>query len=216
MSLDRRYLGAVLAALTAAASLAACGPTDSGGGTAVAAAPASSTAALEPPAPLPTPTAATASPSTVSAAPSTPARPATTTAPAKTTKAPVSLAGYSATANAQKEIDAALAQAKGDGRRVLLDFGTNECGVCRAVDGLFGKSRIRSTLDASYHVVKIDLANSRTNMAILSRYDHSNGFATPVLIVVDAQNKVVTDTQQTGLPKLTETGFDGFLRQWAK
>ncbi|MCU7825103.1 thioredoxin family protein [Kitasatospora sp. DSM 101779] len=216
MTLDRRSLGAVLAALTAAASLAACGPADSSDG-ATAAAPASTTAvAQDLPAPLPSPTSATpttASPS-ASAAPSRSATAAAST-PAAAAKR-VSLAGYNASANAQKEIDGALALAKSDGRRVLLDFGTNECGVCRAVDGLFAKSRIRSTLDASYHVVKIDLENNRTNMAILGRYDSSHGFSTPVIIVVDAKNSVVTNTNRTGLPKLTETGFDGFLRQWAK
>ncbi|MEW1908837.1 thioredoxin family protein [Kitasatospora sp. NPDC085895] len=216
MSLDRRSLGAVLAALTAAASLAACGPADSSDA-AAAAAPVSAAAPAEDlPSPLPSPT--TAAPTTASpSASATPTRSATASAPpsAAPTKR-VSLAGYNPSANAQKEVDAALALAKSDGRRVLLDFGTNECGVCRAVDGLFAKSRIRSTLDASYHVVKIDLENNRTNMAILGRYDSSHGFGTPVIIVVDAKNTVVTNTNRTGLPKLTETGLDGFLRQWAK
>ncbi|WP_052390543.1 thioredoxin family protein [Streptomyces sp. NRRL B-24484] len=215
MTLDRRSLGAVLAALTAAASLAACGPADSSGGTAAAAAPASApAAALDLPSPPPSPTPAAPATASPSASPA-PARSATASPSAAATRR-VSLAGYNPSANAQKEIDGALAQAKSDGRRVLLDFGTNECGVCRAVDGLFAKSRIRSTLDASYHVVKIDLENNRTNMAILGRYDSSHGFSTPVIIVVDARNTVVTNTNRTGLPKLTETGLDGFLRQWAK
>ncbi|MEV7182299.1 thioredoxin family protein [Kitasatospora sp. NPDC093679] len=216
MSLDRRSLGAVLAALTAAASLAACGPADSSDAAAAAAPVSDAAPAQDLPSPLPSPT--TAAPTTASpSASATPTRSATASAsPSAAPTKRVSLAGYNPSANAQKEIDAALALSKSDGRRVLLDFGTNECGVCRAVDGLFAKSRIRSTLDASYHVVKIDLENNRTNMAILGRYDSSHGFSTPVIIVVDAKNTVVTNTNRTGLPKLTETGLDGFLRQWAK
>ncbi|WP_431678289.1 thioredoxin family protein [Kitasatospora sp. KL5] len=211
MSLARRPLGTVLAALTAAAALAACGPTDSGSSTAAAPPSTAADTAL----PVPPPSPASAEPGTASPSTSAPVRTASPT-PSATRRSTVSLAGYNPKANSQRDIDAALALAKSDGRRVLLDFGTNECGVCRAVDGLFAKSRIRTTLDASYHVVKIDLANSRTNMAILSRYDSSHGFSTPVLIIVDAQGKVVTNTNRTGLPKLTETGFDSFLRQWAK
>ncbi|MEV6209796.1 thioredoxin family protein [Kitasatospora sp. NPDC051914] len=216
MSLARRPLGTVLAALTAAAALAACGPTDSGSSTAAAAPPSTAAGTALP---VLQPSTASAEPGTASPSTSAPVRTASPTAsptPSATKRSTVSLAGYNPKANSQRDIDAALALAKSDGRRVLLDFGTNECGVCRAVDGLFAKSRIRTTLDASYHVVKIDLANSRTNMAILSHYDSSHGFSTPVLIIVDAQGKVVTNTNRTGLPKLTETGFDGFLRQWAK
>ncbi len=171
---------------------------------------------------------ASASPSvSASAAPSsspTPSRARSSSAapkPARTSAAPAPARipgpGYDSSADAQKLIDAALSAAKADGRMVLLDFGANWCGNCKAADKVFAQSQTAAILGASYHLVKIDIGgNNSANSALLRKYSPSGGsYKMPVLIVVDSSGKVRTDTHTTGNPALTAEGINAFLRKWA-
>lgn len=100
---------------------------------------------------------------------------------------------------------------------VLLDFGANWCGNCKAADKVFAQPQTAAILGASYHLVKIDIGgNSSANSALLRKYSPSGGsYKMPVLIVVSPSGKVRTDTHATGNPSLTADGINAFLRQWA-
>ncbi len=100
---------------------------------------------------------------------------------------------------------------------VLLDFGANWCGNCKAADKVFAQPQTAAILGASYHLVKIDIGgNSSANSALLRKYSPSGGtYTMPVLIVVNASGKVRTDTHATGNPSLTAEGINAFLRKWA-
>ncbi|MCX5609908.1 MULTISPECIES: thioredoxin family protein [unclassified Streptomyces] len=224
----------VAAAVVAAGLTAACGPSSqpvgsasvSAGGpssqtlaagtesaSASASAEASPTASASP----------SASASTVSASPS-PSRAQTASAapkPSRTSAAPAPARipgpGYDSSADAQKLIDAALSAAKADGRMVLLDFGANWCGNCKAADKVFAQPQTAAILGDSYHLVKVDIGgNSSANSALLRKYSPSGGtYKMPVLIVVTPSGTVRTDTHATGNPSLTSDGINSFLRKWA-
>ncbi|MEV7611932.1 thioredoxin family protein [Streptomyces sp. NPDC089799] len=151
-----------------------------------------------------------------SAAPArTAAKPArTSTAPKPPAKVPGP--GYP-TADAGKAIDAALRAAKADGRAVLLDFGANWCGNCKAADKVFAQAKTSEVLGSSYHLVKIDIGgNSSANSALLRKYSPGGGtYKMPVLVVVSPSGSVRTDTHVTGNPSLTADGLNSFLRKWA-
>ncbi|MFJ6778866.1 thioredoxin family protein [Streptomyces yangpuensis] len=232
-----RRLPLVAAAVVAAGLTAACGPSSEPAGSAAAATAGQSAQALSG-SQSATPTAetsptASASPS-ASASASASASPTASRAPsgsassgggsakpARTSAAPapakVPGPGYDSSADAQKQIDAALRAAKADGRMVLLDFGANWCGNCKAADKVFAQSQTAGILGASYHLVKVDIGgNSSANSALLRKYSPSGGtYTMPVLVVVSPSGTVRTDTHVTGNPSLTADGINAFLRKWA-
>ncbi|MEU6299125.1 thioredoxin family protein [Streptomyces erythrochromogenes] len=233
-----RRLPLVAAAVVAAGLTAACGPSSGPAGSAAAAPAGQSSQAFPSESPSATasveasPT-ASASPSASASAPAssspTPSRAQTGSAstgggsakPARTSAAPapakVPGPGYDSSADAQKQIDAALRAAKSDGRMVLLDFGANWCGNCKAADKVFAQSQTAGILGASYHLVKVDIGgNSSANSALLRKYSPSGGtYTMPVLVVVSPSGTVRTDTHVTGNPSLTAEGINAFLRKWA-
>ncbi len=128
---------------------------------------------------------------------------------------------YDAAADAEKQIEAALRNAKRDHKRVLLQFGANWCGWCHKLHELFQKDReIRRTLSYEYDVVMIDVNNRngpRRNQAIVEKYGNPVRHGLPVLVVLDADGKQLT-TQETGsLEKGSEhdpVKVLAFLDQW--
>ncbi|MFG2292754.1 thioredoxin family protein [Streptomyces sp. NPDC048603] len=242
-----KRLPLVAAAVVAAGLTAACGPSSSqSAGSAAASVAGQSSEAFPSAAESPiasgspeasasataspsAPASASASPGTGPGSSATPARgktgsaaPARTSAkPARTSAAPKPPAkvpgpGYPA-GDAGKQIDAALRAAKSDGRMVLLDFGANWCGNCKAADKVFGQAKTAEILGSSYHLVKVDIGgNNSANSALLRKYSPSGGtYKMPVLVVVSPSGSVRTDTHVTGNPSLTSDGINSFLRKWA-
>ncbi|MGE7386233.1 thioredoxin family protein [Streptomyces sp. NPDC004126] len=125
--------------------------------------------------------------------------------------------GYDGSADAQALIDAALRAAKSDGRMVLLDFGANWCGNCKAADKVFAQPATTALLADDYHLVKVDIGgNSSANSALLRKYSPSGGtYTMPVLVVVSPSGTTRVDTHATGNPPLTADGINTFLRKWA-
>ncbi|MFF2778555.1 thioredoxin family protein [Streptomyces sp. NPDC058052] len=125
--------------------------------------------------------------------------------------------GYPTGVDARAAVASAVAAAKADGKKVLIDFGANWCGNCRAADEVLATSGIGALLDASYHVVKVDIGGQDSAAySLLGRYASGEGaYKMPVLVVLDGNGGVVTETHSTGNPELTDAGLGAFLRKWA-
>lgn len=102
-------------------------------------------------------------------------------------------------ADAQADVDAALAKAKRDNQRVLLMFGANWCGWSRKLDTLFKENReIARTLLYEYEFVKVDVGRRDNNMDIAERYEADvENSGIPLLTVLDADGSVLVN-QETG------------------
>ncbi|MET7391385.1 thioredoxin family protein [Streptomyces sp. NPDC005529] len=125
--------------------------------------------------------------------------------------------GYNSSLDSQSAVSAALKAAHADGKAVLLDFGANWCGNCKAADKVFSAGGTAGILSDSYHVVKVDIGSSDSdNFSLLRKYSPGSGsYLMPVLIVLSPSGDVRTDTQKVGKPSLTASGLDAFLHEWA-
>jgi thiol-disulfide isomerase/thioredoxin len=125
---------------------------------------------------------------------------------------------YDESADGAKQIADALAVAKKDNKRVLLQFGANWCGWCHKLHKLCeSDAGIAAKLKEAYVVVLVDV-NKGHNEDINKRYENPTRFGLPVLVVLDSDGKALT-TQDTG--KLEEDDHHSpakvlaFLNEWA-
>lgn len=125
---------------------------------------------------------------------------------------------YDENADGTKQISDALAVAKKENKRVLLQFGANWCGWCHKLHTLCETdAQIAAKLKEAYVVVLVDV-NQGHNEETNKRYGNPTRFGLPAIVVLDADGKALT-TQDTG--KLEEGDHHSpskvlaFLNQWA-
>jgi len=123
--------------------------------------------------------------------------------------------------DAQKEIDAGLAAAAKDGKRVILVFGANWCYDCHVLDTTFRSKQFAATVAASYHVVHINVGDEgKDNLDLAEKYGVplKKAVRVPSLAVLDPDGKVVY-AQKNGefddSVKLAPADIAAFLKKWA-
>lgn len=106
---------------------------------------------------------------------------------------------YDESADARHVIDAALAKAKGENQRVLIQWGANWCGWCRLLHGLFGSDKdVGHELNYEYQVVLVDVGRFDKNIDIATQYGADlKKHGLPYLTVLAANGSVVAN-QDTG------------------
>ncbi len=124
---------------------------------------------------------------------------------------------YDESLDGTKQVADALALAKKENKRVLIQFGANWCGWCHKLHRLFDTDKeVSGELKANYLLILVDV-NKGHNEALLKKYgaDH---LGLPSLVVLDSSGKHLT-TQDTG--QLEEGDHHSpakvmaFLKQWA-
>jgi thioredoxin 1 len=96
--------------------------------------------------------------------------------------------------DAEAEISAALASAAKDHKRVILVFGANWCYDCHVLDATFRSKAFAAVVNASYHVVHINVGDAGDkNIDLAERYGVplKTGVRIPSLAVLDPDGKVV-------------------------
>lgn len=106
---------------------------------------------------------------------------------------------YDESADAKEQIADALANAKKNNRRVLIQWGANWCGWCHRLHALFeGEAAVKRTLSYEYDVVLVDIGKWDKHMDLASGYGAdlaSSGV--PYLTILDADGKPLAN-QETG------------------
>ena len=106
---------------------------------------------------------------------------------------------YDTRADAKAQIETALAKAKRDNKRVLLQFGGNWCSWCYKLHDVFNKNHeIASLLRNEYELVLVDIGQMDKNMELAESYGAElKKHGVPFLTVLEDGGQVVTN-QNTG------------------
>jgi thioredoxin 1 len=118
---------------------------------------------------------------------------------------------------AHTELDAALAAAKKDGKRVLVVFGANWCYDCHVLDATFRSKTIQPLVTAGYHVVHVNVGDGSENTDLARRCEVPSD-RLPSLAVLDATGRLVTSQKNGEFDNAVKIGMgdvSAFLKQWA-
>ena len=119
--------------------------------------------------------------------------------------------------DAAKDLATALARAKADGKRVIVDVGGEWCSWCHLLDRFFdAHADLAALRDGRYVWLKVNVSRENRNEALLARWPKIAGY--PHLFVLDADGRLL-HSQDTGVLERGE-GYDAtkvraFLERWA-
>src|SRR5258708_1402284 len=103
---------------------------------------------------------------------------------------------YDETADANKQIADAVAQAKKENKRVLLQFGANWCGWCHKLHKLFDTDKaVGDKLKAGYVVALIDV-NKGHNKDLITKYE-AQKMGLPFIVILGSDGQHLT-TKNSG------------------
>ena len=123
---------------------------------------------------------------------------------------------YPEPAQAHGDLDAALAAAKKDHKRVLVVFGANWCYDCHVLDAAFRSATVKP-LVAAYHVVHVNVGDATENTDLARRCEVQPD-KLPSLAVLDSGGHLVTSQRNGEFDNAVKIGMGdvtGFLKRWA-
>lgn len=118
---------------------------------------------------------------------------------------------YDEKADAAKDIEAALAKAKKENQRVLIQWGANWCHWCTLLHGTFQKDqKVSRKLMYEYVVVRVDIGRFDKNMDLVAKYGASlQDKGVPYLTFLDAEGRVLANEETGALEAKSADGKDG-------
>jgi protein disulfide-isomerase len=93
---------------------------------------------------------------------------------------------YDEKADAHQQIAAAIAEASKAQKNIVLVFGANWCGDCRALDAQMHKEELAAIIATNYEVVKVDVGRFNKNKDIGEKYHMPLKHGIPALAVLDS------------------------------
>ena len=116
---------------------------------------------------------------------------------------------YDESADPQRDLQAALVNARKTGKRVLVVFGANWCPDCRALDHEFHAGKTATLVAERYEVVKVDVGRFDRNLDFAKLYGEPIRKGIPSVVVVTPTNEVVYQTKAGELADARRMGADG-------
>jgi thioredoxin-related protein len=131
--------------------------------------------------------------------------------PAKTEKGEAKKPVYDENADAKAAVDAALAAAKRENRRVLIQWGGNWCSWCVLLHECIKSDReLAKTLRYEYDVVYVDAGKIDKNLQLAAKYEADfKKRGVPYLTVLDADGKVLANQPTDPFETKSEDGKKG-------
>jgi len=127
---------------------------------------------------------------------------------------------YSDPGEAQAEVQAALARASREGKRVIVIFGGNWCYDCHVLDATFHSKAFAALVDANYVVVHINIGDEgKDNNDLAARLGVALDKGVPSLGVLDPDGKVVYAQKEGEFESTVKIGtaeVRAFLEKWRR
>jgi thiol:disulfide interchange protein len=121
---------------------------------------------------------------------------------------------YSETANPTADIAAALARARREHKRIILDFGGNWCGDCQLLDIYYHQSPNAEILAKNFIVVHIDIGHMDKNVDVAKKYNVPITKGVPALAVIDAHGNLLYSEREKEFEHTTPAAITAFLNHW--
>jgi thiol:disulfide interchange protein len=121
---------------------------------------------------------------------------------------------YSETANPTADIAAALAQARREHKRVLLDFGGNWCGDCQLLDIYYRQSPNAELLTKYFILVHVNIGHMDKNVDVARKYNVPITKGVPALAVIDANGNLLYSEREKEFEHTSPEAISAFLNRW--
>ena len=105
---------------------------------------------------------------------------------------------YDPTANAEMQVNQAVAKASKEGKHVMLQIGGNWCIWCLRLNAFeHADPKIDSLIKADYVLVHLNYSQENKNLEILKKLEYPQRFGFPVLVILDTKGRRL-HTQDSG------------------
>ena len=127
---------------------------------------------------------------------------------------------YNPTADAEKDVAAAIKKAKAENKYVLLQGGGNWCSWCIEF-ARFCKAdpKIDSVINASFVWYHLNWSKENENKKIFAKYGYPQRFGFPVFIILDGNgNRIETQNSEyleDGKKSYNKNKVQAFLEMWS-
>lgn len=124
---------------------------------------------------------------------------------------------YPASADASKEIEAALTTAAAAGKRVILIFGANWCYDCHVLDQALHEGEAGKVVKESFVVVHVDIGEGDKNVELVKKYETTLDYGVPTVVILDKQGRVIyssTKGEFEAARRMMKKDLVAFLNQW--
>ena len=98
---------------------------------------------------------------------------------------------FEESADATAQVDAALARAQLNEKRVILVMGANWCHDSRGLAGWFAQPRFAAMLEAKYELVYVDVGHRDRNIEIARRFGIEAIKGTPTVLVLSSSGDLL-------------------------
>lgn len=127
--------------------------------------------------------------------------------------APESLPIYDTTSVGALAVEAASKAAAESGRRLFVNFGTNDCAPCRVVNDAIYEEPFLTAFFSQFVPVFVDISPGSKNRALLDRYGIDPAKGLPAVVLSDDALRVAEVTKEGEVARAAANGKDA-VREW--
>jgi thiol:disulfide interchange protein len=123
-------------------------------------------------------------------------------------RTPAAVPIYDRDMDGQRQLEASSRFCLQSGRRLVLNFGVNDCATCRVVNQAMHEPKFYEAFIKDFLPVFIDVTPGSKNAEILKRFQIDPKKGLPAIVVFDAQFKPQDVTRKGEIAKLAKKGVE--------